>query len=106
MGGIHHLPYALFLPLNGTCRFRPMTVVPHHPVDIDAETVGDKAEDNNEKQCLVGIGEALHPGCRTVYPRGLGKLEPYHQIIIIPLLVLGVVIVGNILAQKHTNTSC
>ena len=76
MGGIHHLPYAPFLPLNGTCRLRSMTVVLHHPVDIDAETGGNKAKDDDEKQRLVCIGEALHLSRRTVYPRSLGKLAP------------------------------
>jgi hypothetical protein len=49
VGGIHQLFHAPFLPLNGTLRLSPMTVVPHHPVDVDAEARGDKAEDNDEK---------------------------------------------------------
>lgn len=89
MGCIHHLLHAPFLPLDGTCSLRPMTVIPHHPVDVDAEARGDKAEDDDEKQRLVGIGKALHLSRRTVYPRGLGKLAPCRHLLLIPLLVLG-----------------
>ena len=97
MGCIHHLLHAPFLPLDGTCSLRPMTVIPHHPVDVDAEARGDKAEDDDEKQRLVGIGKALHLSRRTVYPRGLGKLAPCRHLLLIPLLVLGVVLVARIL---------
>ena len=82
-----------------------MTVIPHHPVDVDAEARGDKAEDDDEKQRLVGIGKALHLSRRTVYPRGLGKLAPCRHLLLIPLLVLGVVLVGHILAHKHPSDS-
>ena len=105
MGCIHHLLHAPFLPLDGTCSLRPMTVIPHHPVDVDAEARGDKAEDDDEKQRLVGIGKALHLSRRTVYPRGLGKLAPCRHLLLIPLLVLGVVLVGHILAHKHPSDS-
>ena len=57
MGCIHHLLHAPFLPLDGTCSLRPMTVIPHHPVDVDAEARGDKAEDDDEKQRLVALAK-------------------------------------------------
>ena len=105
MGCIHHLLHAPFLPLDGTCSLRPMTVIPHHPVDVDAEARGDKAEDDDEKQRLVGIGKACTLAAARSILAVLANLRPAATSFSLPLLVLGVVLVGHILAHKHPSDS-
>ena len=71
------------------------------PVDVPYQPCRDKGEDDDQEECAVHVGKALHLGRSLVYPCRLRELPPGIHFTLVAFLVLRVMLVRHLLAEQH-----